>query len=715
MSVTLNDNSQAAAFPDRPASDGRGLLVSCDTGTSGQEQSIDLLVEQTNLHARCLLGLGNASGGGCAVMRGTDDAGDEAWRVMFDFNAGSVEAVFTGGHTLSHTVVPGPAWHCLEVGIDHDAGGLSLRVDGQLVDSVSASVGTIVTRKVWNGASHKDDLLAGDFYIDELRVDTQGAIGPVLVVPPTTSLSEPSRWLVVFNTAIADTGEWAEDYRQTRGVPFANLLGLSLPTTEGISVAEYDAMRASVEDYLAQTGLADQVAGILMGMGTPLRVTLSGGDELAVASLMHGDGSAPGLVFSPWIELDASEAMQPSQLNGYRLAAQLDGQDLDACLALNANAAAISSGQRIGDGGDSTLFLDPHPPTGLLHEAFRDELLAWSDSIDRMQTRVAMRRTEPLPGGGDARFDSLSADGFFWGWDGGSVPSGWFAEPAGSRAFFYQANPDTATGVSLRSVGSANWVASALQAGYAAAAGTVDVMSEGQIAEAPRFFGALRRGACLAEAWALARPTLRDALYPAGDPLMTVPLPRAGWELVGPAPDPTGFDASQPSHVVPDAERSLALVGALAPTEGAGWYTLRHTDAAGVTEQRWPRLLVIDDSGTATTPPWQAAYPNSDDWSPGGWGDALELVWVAGSAGTPRAVAALELERDADGTITMERRFTRPFSEAYSQTLDRPAAASRYRWVLVDGQGVRRPGPWSVLVQPAGASPSAPPKAWVLS
>lgn len=568
MSVTLDHDSEAASFPDRPGPGGHGLLVTCDTGFAGLEHHIDLASERSDLHARCLLGRGGASGGSCAVMRGTDNVDDEVWRVSFDFDAGVVQAVFSGGHVLSHAITAGLPWHCLEVGIDHANGTLSLRIDGQLRDSTAASIGAVVTRKIWVGSSHKDEALTGDFYLDELRVDTQQVVGPVLVEPPSDALHEPSRWLVIFNTQASGAAVWAEDYRQRRGVPFANLLGLALPTTEAITVAQYDTMRAAVDDYLSQVGLEEQIAGVLMGMGTPLRVALAGGDELAVASLMHGSGSAPGLVFSPWIELDAGEAMDPQQLAGYRLTAQLDGQDLSACLAINERAAAISPGQRIAEGSDSKLYLDPYPPAGLLHEAFRDGLLAWSDSVERMQTRVPMVRTDALPGGGDARFQSLAEDGFFWGWDAGSVPAGWFAEPAGSRVFFYQANPDAATGLSLRSVGPDNWVSASYQSGYAAAAGTVDVMSEGQVAQAPRFFRALLRGACLAEAWALARPTLRDALYLAGDPLMTVPFPRAGWELVGPAPDPVLLDVAQPAHVMPDPDRALALAGALAPVDG---------------------------------------------------------------------------------------------------------------------------------------------------
>jgi len=123
------------------------------------------------------------------------------------------------------------------------------------------------------------------------------------------------------------------------------------------------------------------------------------------------------------------------------------------------------------------------------------------------------------------------------------------------------------------------------------------------------FFAALRAGWTLAEAWLLALPVLRDGLYLVGDPLLTVPLPRAGWDVFGPLDALTDFDGAAPTHRLRRDERSLDLLA-----HGDGFYVVRHVDAFGRPDHALTAVPVLRDGAQRVTPPLLPAWPSAPGW-----------------------------------------------------------------------------------------------------
>ncbi len=82
------------------------------------------------------------------------------------------------------------------------------------------------------------------------------------------------------------------------------------------------------------------------------------------------------------------------------------------------------------------------------------------------------------------------------------------------------------------------------------------------------FFDALRQGWTLAEAWFVALPLVRNTLFLTGDPLMTVAIPREGWDIWGPVELLEHLDAQTPSLALRESQRSASLPVALQPSTG---------------------------------------------------------------------------------------------------------------------------------------------------
>ena len=116
-----------------------------------------------------------------------------------------------------------------------------------------------------------------------------------------------------------------------------------------------------------------------------------------------------------------------------------------------------------------------------------------------------------------------------------------------------------------------------------------------------------------------------------GDPLMTVSMPQAGWDVYGPFESWKSVNFDGPIAMLRESERSITLADGQKPIDGTrGLYLVRHIDAAGRHEAGVSHVM-IERAGDAvrevsTLPAW----PNASGWSPmrtaDGW--RIEARWA---------------------------------------------------------------------------------------
>ena len=449
MSVTLTQ-SEAAAFPDRPLTGGVGLLATMAAGDDGAFVSHTLDVAPSALHTRFLLNREGFTAGRAVLVRALSMNGDETLRLLFDADAGELTLTPAAGQGLTAALPTQLAWHCIELMIDTADGEAALYINGKRVDQAIGGFASLLTTQLQLGVIYKDVGATGELLFDEWCI-ADSYIGPVVVEPVSDYADDPSRWLVLYSANAPDSATWAEMYRATRGVPYANLLGLDLSSDEVIDAAAYAALNDSISDYLSRNHLQTNIAGVLCGYGVPGYADFTGNGTLdAVPALLARDLPAQGLRVNANATVDLPQRPPVAQLNGDRLTARIDAPTFAEALALIDRATHII-GQGVGDEDDATLFFDPFITPGPVSEPVMQSWLAWAVSTDRMHTRL------PFVFSGDpevlreAAFESIANDGFFWGWSQVAPPSGFFAEPAGQRICCVQLDPTAPTATTLRS------------------------------------------------------------------------------------------------------------------------------------------------------------------------------------------------------------------------------------------------------------------------
>ena len=311
--VTLSQ-SVVASYPDRPGGGaGVGLLVSIAGAggggggshwvtnhwatnhwaanhwlvggaagdQAGQYIAHDLGSEQTLLHTRMLFAPGTLGGGAVVICAGYDSGATETWRITYTPSTGDLTATLATSETLSAALVS-LTWHAIELQIDATNGVAELWVDGQSAATASGTFTALATQSVRVGGVIRDVTATGNLYLDEWVMAT-AYVGPVAVTPTAEDASDPARWLVVYNTALADSVTWAQWYLGQRRIPYANLCGLNLSTSEDIANAAWLNMRDAIASYI--TRHADlEITGILLGHGCPGMVT--GTPNRSVVSLL---------------------------------------------------------------------------------------------------------------------------------------------------------------------------------------------------------------------------------------------------------------------------------------------------------------------------------------------------------------------------------------------------------------------------------------------
>lgn len=702
MSVTLSQ-SAAASFPDRGQV---GLAVTLETGNAGRYLIHDLGTPVSVLHVRFALAPGTAGGGAVRIAGGCDAQGEQRWWIDYDADAAAVTLrvgdLVTLGATLNAL-----AWHTLEVKIDTDAGAAALWVDGRLVDSATSTLTDMAAQKVWLGAAFKDTALSGELMMDEWVVATD-RIGPVIIAPSSPYADDPSRWLVVYNAAVADSVAWVEAYRQARGVPLANLCGLELPVEEMIDDEQYADLVTAINDYLHDTGLEKQVLGLLTGYRVPGYVDFADDGTLdSVPGLLHRAETGPGLRSNE--NHDNASPVRPTHdgLGPDRLTARIDGPDLASALALIDGATDLIE-KGLDDGANATLWFDPLAGSSALAEWSTLVMIEWVRSLDRMRLRL------PLAVSGDldkpeepAQFEAIHDDAFLWFWDidvGATPPPGFFAEPAGPRVVSLQLQVLEAMATTMRSATPGNWIDQPLSAGYAAAVATSRAYTSSAVPHPLPFFEALRRGWTLAEAWYLAVPFLREGLYLAGDPLLRVAFPLRGWDVFGPLERLDAFDPDAPTHLLREPTTELALSESMRPEPGgSAVYLVRHRDERGRSEASVAAVRAVNQAGAARLLPVMPVWPDHPQWPVRIENGELVLTlsWER-PVGTCR-VARVELRGEVDGAdeIVLAEPTLDPRAPALTVTRPLPAQQGRYRWRLVSPEQVELTTPWSRLVRPA--------------
>jgi len=518
---------------------------------------------------------------------------------------------------------------------------------------------------------------------------------------------DPARWLVVYNTANADSVTWAESYRQSRGVPYANLLGLELSTAEQISQAAFLTMRQAIASYLTDNALDDQILGILCGHGVPGQYTRDDGQAEAIAGQLHDLQGSTDPIANPLAPIGETVVARPERgnLGSLRLTARIDGPTLADSQALTTRAESID----FADGEQSKIWLDAHATDAPFYESRTQHMLEWADSPDRQRLRLPLEITADGQSQ-DVQFPAISEDAFFWGWDQAVVPSGFFAEPAGPRAFCLQLHYNGATAPTLRNPGDNSWAVSALQAGYAAAAGATRSFTPTAVPLVRPFFQALRSGWTLAEAWFVANPLLRVGLMLVGDPLMTVSLPRGGWDVYGPFESWHAARFDQPIAHRRPSQKTLTLDVEQQPAEGeSALYIVRHVDAQGRTEAGFSHVLIQRNDQQPTEPPAVPAWPGAPGWSPRQLQDQWRLSALWARRFGASNITRIELIEQVQGEVEQVVRTRIAEPEQRDVFFEQAPAGSpvRYRIKTTSSDQAEAYSPWSkwlTLQQPAPVS-----------
>ncbi|MHB1156099.1 MAG: hypothetical protein ACYC26_04590 [Phycisphaerales bacterium] len=653
MSVTLIQSGEAG-FPDRPRGGGTGLVVRMAAGLEGQylEQTLD--ADAVIVHARLMLHPANASGGNVAVLQGRSLSDCESWRLMFDATGGTMTLRLMGGMTLNGSLATALGWQCVEMGVDVAAGTARLWINGVLADERTDLTGLRAAGRLWLGGIWKDDATVGDVWLDEWVI-AEDYIGPVVVDAKREDASDAARWLAIYNRANADSVMWAGWYRQQRGLPFANLLGLELATEETIDEAGFNVMRDAAAEYLASSGLDAQVLGIMCGHGVPGQYVRGDGKVESIAGRLHRLTGESVSEANPLF--DASEPARLTVMNsgGLRLTARIDGATLADSQAMTNRAMAIEAAG-LGDGSQAKLWLDAVTP-GSTYATVQQTMLEWAAGTGRQALRLPMALTAAPPENEPANevsFASVDHDGFFIGWRATEVPAGFFGVPAGRRAFAMQLDNTIATAESLR--GGTCWVKATMDAGYAATAGTSRAISVTAVPAIGPFFEALRRDWTFGEAWFASLDVLGEGLTLVGDPLMTVRMVRAGWNVYGPFEDwaSVRLDAPGPGMMLREDELDAALTRAMEPVDGkVSLYVVKHVDAKGREETGVRHVRVEREGAVLRALPMRMSWPRGNEWRPARVGDewVFDVVWptTMGEALPEARVASVRLIEQVEG------------------------------------------------------------------
>ncbi len=691
---TVISQSSTSAFPDRPVGDGMGLAIELAAGNDGQYLSLPVDSLAAPLHVRLMLCPVDVSGGSILLLRAVDDQQLAVADLLYATDDRRIELVLAEGETLSVELpADGPEWHCIEWAIDRTQNTAELWIDGQSADTASGLGALGDVHELQLGAVYKESGLTGRLDLDEWVI-ADAYIGPVVIDPSSDHADDPARWLVIYNRADSDSRQWVDHYRSVRAVPYANLCGLDLPSEEVISEAEFVQMRQDIEAYLDVNAMSGQIFGLLLGHGVPgYYLRTDSRNESIAGQLQRIDGWTNEVTnLLPLIE--PLQRPDTEHFNGDRLTARIDGPALADSLALSDRAAALEA-EGLGDGALATFWFDP-VTDGSLYIGRVNEMLDWGDGVDRQRLLLPFEMTEPADPIVETGFNTITNDGFFWGWRSSEVPSGFFGDPPGRRVFCYQATNVAATGPTMRST-PGGWTLQATQAGYAAAVGCSRDTTLSAVPSPDRFFQALRFGWTLAEAWGVTAPLLRAGLELIGDPLLRLELTGAGWHVFGPIASPSQACDEEPLAVLHEKQTQWTIDPGLVPDEGqAALFRIYRSDTSGRLVDGGAAVEVQRIGGALVWRPPLPVWPIVSGWTAPLVEDQWRFDFLWARPFSRSGITQVELieQRIGETEQVIDQSACSPL--AHSVSFSRTAGTqARYRLRIQHAQGGWRLTPWS--------------------
>lgn len=702
MPVTLTQ-SEDARYPDGPSPS--GLRVTLSPGLRGAylRREVPASAMADALYARVMLNPGGATDGQAHILGMWSAADAPLCWVTLDTDARQVYFQTTADESMAAPLPAPLAWHAIELGHDLMAMTATLWVNGVEVAALGLPSADAAA-SAWIGALNKDDALSGSLDLAYWAVG-DAYHGPHRRQVTTEHTGDPARWLVVYNTAAAGADAWADHYRASRDVPYANLCGLDLPTDEVIDEPTMETLRDAVAGYLDRNGLTQSVMGVLLGFGVPGYVTFPGSStETPVAELLMTDTPGTLPVINPLYHPVLGDRPAAGALAGVRLTGRVDGKDLAEAVALVDRASGLMQGGATPS--SDRVWIDPVAGDPSVGPVYTEPVLAWSASLEPERLRLPIERASSGAG-----HDAVSSDCTVWGWRHAGPPAGFFGPAGSGRSVCMQFRKSVPSAISARDAAAGHWLRAGIDAGYAAVSASSRPYDPGAMPMPGPFYAALRAGWTLAEAWAVARPLLRDGLQLLGDPLLTAPLPKAGYDIFGPGPRVDAVDMQTPIAVLHADDRSLTIEASHWPAPGAvGHYRVRRFGADGTGDAAAASVALQRIDNMLLAPPPAPAWPDKTDWAVRLAGDELELCLAWPDAPPRNAVDRIEIEQQAeDQSVTPLATLSPIRSAVRVYATNHPIMPTRYRFVIRRGLA-SHPTPWSAWVD-AAPSMAQPPVA----
>lgn len=378
-------------------------------------------------------------------------------------------------------------------------------------------------------AATRDDL---DIYLDEHKV-AESYPEPYVPTPADEYLSA-DRLAVLYRTASADSVEFADYCVAELGVPRANLIPLPNASADE-ALADYATFQTEVEDdidaYLAlNPTVAANCMCLLLGHGVPGYFTNAAVQHSAASRLMnYGTGFSSGAA-NPLYNPAVVARLTKTALGGKYLCCRIDADTLQHSKDLIDRAATVSALAELPDS---------------------DTLWSGDDTYRASLACQRLRILEERIWGGEG----IEADdaAFVWFIGGGSFGTG------GSKVACV--GDSALSALSLRS-GSTICVVILHTENYAAALGSSETADT---FDAESFFGMLRIGGTLAEAFAVAISKLDYTAVGAGSPLLTVAFQLGGYNVYRGLGGIEGIDWQESVACARSGEGTLSVNLALAP------------------------------------------------------------------------------------------------------------------------------------------------------
>lgn len=349
------------------------------------------------------------------------------------------------------------------------------------------------------------------------------------VDPSVRTADMPDSWLVLYNLNDAESVLWATWYRQVRGIPLENVLGLDASTDEHLPdlATAQSQILGPVQNYLtANPQIEQRIMGIVVGyrlpghFGAPPVIPNVGGYAIANAlqdltntTTWEMNLDAPHMVPPYGVMPVGGRLTKATMSPGHYMTARIDAPTITKALNLTLRAMNVEN-------GDGSLL---------------DGMQVWFDFSDPvlpgdewywLRQAVENPDLDDVPWGSfDADTEQTPDDAVRFGthdvqnWDDPRL----FGAPTGPRVLAFNLNSWGATTVRSTQDEGGRYVPNAIEAGYAASIGAT---GEPQCCVAPfpdTLLAALREGWTLGESFYLANPYDDWMWILVGDPLLELP------------------------------------------------------------------------------------------------------------------------------------------------------------------------------------------------